>query len=128
MSRPSARMLTKKPLHLCHSCSSQCVKQDFGLAAVGVSWEALVDTCGRGASTGVCDSGVQVNEQGCCSCLLLLAVAGKTRPHLWHTCAGGSPEWYQGPSSWHSCGQGCARWGATTAALAGDWVSSLDRV
>lgn len=124
---PCARMFIKKPLHLCRSCSSQCVKQDFGLAAFGVNWEALVDTCRRGAIAGGCNSGVQVKVQGCCFCLLLLAVAGNTHPHLWHRCAGGSAEQFQGSSWWHSCGQGCARWGATIAALPGDWVSSLDK-
>lgn len=81
MSRPCAGMFIKKPLHLCCSCSSQCVKQDFGLAAFEVNWEALVDTCRHGTITGGCNCGVQ----GCCSCLLLLAVAEKTHPHLWYT-------------------------------------------
>lgn len=61
MSRSSAGMFLKKPLHLRCSCSSQCVKQDFGLAAFEVNWEALVDTCRHGAITGGCNSGVQVN-------------------------------------------------------------------
>lgn len=127
MSRPSARMFTKKLLHLCYSCSSQCVKQDFGLAAVEVNGEALVDICRHGAIAGGCNSGVQVNVQG----LLLSPPAHcgrkKPPPSVALVCAG-SAEWCQGPSWWHSRGQGCAHWGATTAALAGDWVSSLGRV